>query len=34
MRGEHHQMSLAKSSVFLYGNISTKRICRGTEKEW
>lgn len=25
MRGEHHQRSLAKSSVFLYGNISTFR---------
>lgn len=23
-----------KSSVFLYGNISTKRICRGLENEW
>ena len=34
MRGEHHQRSLAKSSVFLYGNISTKRIFRGSENEW
>ena len=25
MRGEHHQRSLAESSVFLYGNISTFR---------
>ena len=26
LRGEHHQRSLAKSSVSLYGNISTVRI--------
>mgnify|MGYP002226010522 CR=1 FL=1 len=34
LRGECHQSVLAKRSVFLYGNISTKRIFQAAEIEW
>lgn len=34
MREVYHQSTFAKSSVFLYRNLSTERIFRGSENEW